>query len=224
MGNARLVRPLICSMHGMFAKHAPSQFRTYQEGVLPLSRLVFTRSQVYFQCLKTHACESISGYLVAEEDSWNPESEEFRSLRNNMQVFPPLYLTHARQFQIELRICGYLQQTLTYESDILNAFMGVLRHFWYQDPPIYHFWGLPFSADRNQEQELGSRVLASLFWIPRPSTIPPTAPWKGTRPVHSTPLYEKRSVPPHGPGPAGEVCMELRRASLGDTFRISTVS
>jgi hypothetical protein len=185
----------VSELRNMYAEYVIPSFRTYQEGVLPRRRLVFTHSQIYFQCLETHACESITGFLDAEQEHWDPDSSTFHSLRNNMQVFPPLYLTQSRQFQIELRIREYLQRTLTYESDILKAFMGVLRHAWYQDPPIYHFWGLPFFPGPKAEQSLGPRFLDSLLWTPRPSTIPP---WSyGKRPPPFTvPHFTRRDAFP----------------------------
>ena len=195
MASARLVRVSPHGLQDTYADCISLASRTYQEGVLPRRRLVFAHSQVYFQRLKTHACECISGFLEAEHEHWDPNSESFHFLRNNMQVFPPLYLTKSRQFQIELRIREYLQRTLTYESDILNAFVGVLRHSWHQNPPIYHFWGLPFFPDMGTEKSLGFRFLDSLLWTPRPSTIPPTSFNKTLAPF-TLPYFTRREAFP----------------------------
>jgi len=81
---------------------------TYQEGLLSRRRLVFTESQVYFQCLKTHCWEGL-------------------------HVFPPLgpNVTFCRvfpadgigrdAFEIVYRLHEYAPRKLPYDTDILNA-------------------------------------------------------------------------------------------------------
>jgi hypothetical protein len=71
MINARLVRMSICELHEMHAKNVCSPLSTYQEGLLSRRRLVFTHTQVYFQCLKTHACECIAGSYDSAHDVSN---------------------------------------------------------------------------------------------------------------------------------------------------------
>ncbi|KAH4113992.1 hypothetical protein HBH47_202280 [Parastagonospora nodorum] len=124
---------------------------TYQEGLLSQRRLVFTDSQVYFQCMEMQSCESLSTYH--ESSSLWLE----RTLRAEYQVFP----FHSR-FKTEYgaftdRLDEYLPRDLTFQSDILNAFMGVMRQLWNSPEPKFHFWGLPFTSNQ---------FLVALLWLP----------------------------------------------------------
>ncbi|KAH7385536.1 heterokaryon incompatibility protein-domain-containing protein [Phaeosphaeria sp. MPI-PUGE-AT-0046c] len=122
---------------------------TYQEGLLSNRRLLFTNSQVYFQCLRMHCCESLAANFRCGSRSRIEIAETF-------QVFPSGRDTvQAKTFK--RRLDEYLHRNLTYDSDILNAFSGILRQFWYAHNPIYHFWGLHIVV---------GKFLAALFWLP----------------------------------------------------------
>ncbi|OAL03122.1 HET-domain-containing protein [Phaeosphaeriaceae sp. SRC1lsM3a] len=122
---------------------------TYQEGLLSNRRLLFTRSQVYFQCLKMHCCESLAAKFRCISRPRYEMAETF-------QVFPSgRDAVDARTFKG--RLDEYLRRNLTYDSDMLNAFLGILRQFWYAPNPIYHFWGLHIVV---------GKFLAALFWLP----------------------------------------------------------
>lgn len=104
---------------------------TYQEAVLARRRLFFTRDQVYFEC-RVHGCmETLCKPLVHTVVG----GPSIVSARHSPQytVSPPLC-----QFLAE-----YSKRDLSYPSDGLNAFLGVLRAFEKQDYPIRHYWGVP---------------------------------------------------------------------------------
>jgi hypothetical protein len=130
---------------------------TYQEALLSRRRLVFTRSQIYFQCLEMHCCESVTVSMEAGA-TWADTS-----FYTDLQVFPRggKHMTDASEVTDRLR--EYLRRELTYPSDTLNAFAGVLRRLWYSDDPVYHIWGLPFQPNK---------VLKALLWMPEPSLGP----------------------------------------------------
>jgi hypothetical protein len=124
---------------------------TYQEGLLACRRLVFTRSQVYFQCQEMHCCESLTiafqSSMLWLEDNLATHFQAF--------LFQGKYISEATMFNDRLK--EYLARDLTFESDALDAFAGVLRQVWNSPSPTYHFWGLPFQS---------SKFLVSLLWIP----------------------------------------------------------
>lgn len=67
------------------------------------------------------------------------------------------YRTHdqfKRSNGIFFHINEYSKRTLTYPSDLLNAFLGVLRAYERLRPPSMHLWGVPFllGSDGNIRQ------------------------------------------------------------------------
>lgn len=89
---------------------------TYQEGLLSRHRLVFTETQAVFQC-----CH---------------HPQEHGDKNNNSMV--------SRAADVFYRIEEYTRRRLTYPSDSLRAFLGVLRAFEKLSPPAEHLWGVPF--------------------------------------------------------------------------------
>jgi hypothetical protein len=141
------------------------RLRTYQEGLLARRRLVFTKSQVYFQCQEFHTFEGISAFFETERDIWKSGDNALKPIAKAMEIFPPLSVQYQRT-PIEARIREYLQRSLSYESDMLHAFLGVLRQAWHQEIPTYHFWGLPFCQPPTTAGSLDSEFLISLCWSP----------------------------------------------------------
>ncbi|KAH7084222.1 heterokaryon incompatibility protein-domain-containing protein [Paraphoma chrysanthemicola] len=137
---------------------------TYQEGLLARRRLIFTQSQVYFQCLKTLACEAIQTSFIVDKHGWTGKGRTGELLSQAMQPLPAF--SHDRP-RVHTRINEYVQRTLTYESDMLNAFMGILRQAWSLEDPTYHFWGLPFFPDSVRSDSLDSCFLNALTWCPK---------------------------------------------------------
>jgi hypothetical protein len=146
---------------------------TYQEGLLSRRRLIFTPSQVSFQCLKTCTCEAIPVHIKVPQDYGNSAydagkiSDMMQGLPGPLEVRGSHMITkeeHAspmfRRVYLGMRINEYLKKTLSHESDILNAFIGVLRYAWLLSDPIYNFWGLPFRSLMSDADFLGA-----LFWV-----------------------------------------------------------
>lgn len=124
---------------------------TYQEGLLSNRRLIFTRSQVYFQCLQMHCCEA----LAAEFPVLRFKHEGLASSLSFFTFGQDGHAQEARAFS--RRLSEYLPRTLSYESDTVKAFSGILRRYWYTDPPTYNFWGLRIER---------SRFIFALLWRP----------------------------------------------------------
>jgi hypothetical protein len=145
---------------------------TYQEGLLSRRRLIFNQSHVAFQCMESYAFDSFSSIfsLLYSNHSFQYPDPTFADA---MQGFPALFAAedmghvpdHCKVRWIDRRITEFLSRTLTYQADMLNAFMGALRQAWTLPNPSYHFWGLPFASGTEDVMPTESNVLASLSWL-----------------------------------------------------------
>ncbi|KAK3990673.1 heterokaryon incompatibility protein-domain-containing protein [Cladorrhinum sp. PSN332] len=126
---------------------------TYQEALLSRRRLFFTDYGVVLQCNRETFAEGIQ---------WPPSDKPFNiSISSSVSArdLPweqqgDLHLPRHLQTQIE----SYSTKSLTYESDRLNAFLGILGDQEKHSPPIYHVWGVPVA------NWLGKWHMASLAW------------------------------------------------------------
>ncbi|KAL3593320.1 hypothetical protein FPOAC2_07616 [Fusarium poae] len=164
--------------HGCFGKHtlvstmtSPglliqgtswySRAWTYQEAIFSRRRLLFTDEQVFFECQKM-SCRETVDYM------WP---------LNEYAIFQEAYIT-AIQGGIDPvlnHIIKYTRRQLTYDSDALNAILGVLRLYSAMKNPVFHFWGVPMSPRYFHGQNdpsggsycaLQITFLRSLCWIP----------------------------------------------------------
>ncbi|KAK1758101.1 heterokaryon incompatibility protein-domain-containing protein [Echria macrotheca] len=116
---------------------------TYQEGYLSRRRLFFTDQQTLFVC---------NGAYVAE-CARSLESMAVTSAYGNRRLrhliptdFSERFPTHDRAAVLLSQIEEYSKRTLSYSTDSLRAFLGILIH--YNKPkgelgPIKHLWGVP---------------------------------------------------------------------------------
>jgi len=112
---------------------------TYQEGLLSRRRLVFDPDQVYFQCGGMQCAEGIALPLISlhkrRKDSFLEDFQAFR-------FFPPRGVgKYAGDYW--KRVSEYRQRSLSFQSDALNAFLGIIGSFEAFAPPVRHLWGLP---------------------------------------------------------------------------------
>jgi len=91
---------------------------TYQEVMLSTRRLVFTDSQVYFQCRSSYVLEGWKGQ----------GSELARNSRLLLAAFSEISAI-SRSTGLYNRLEEYYRRELSYPSDILNAFTGIFRAF-----------------------------------------------------------------------------------------------
>jgi hypothetical protein len=120
---------------------------TYQEMLLSRRRLVFTDSQVYFQCHEAYHYEGIPSI-----SRFNP-------------VFP-LNGVGNDVNEIYTRLNEYYSRHLSVEGDILNAFHGIFNAFLQQEllpsARTHNFWGIPFFLDRHEDRQFGFTL--GLIW------------------------------------------------------------
>lgn len=94
-------------------------------------------------------------------------------------------------------IAAFTERKLTHESDILNAFTGILKVYARADPPVYSYWGVPilpstFRRPGEPPYTLTQGFLSGLCWQSmRPGRRRPGFPswswvgWTGTVSSHS---------------------------------------
>jgi hypothetical protein len=106
---------------------------TFQESVLSSRCLFFSEKRVIFQCLQSVEME----HLLPEQSSERPSPEHINPLVNLLSPFrnPMLrvdnsstpYTDFMRSFYLyQILTTNYARRKLTYPSDILNAFSGVM--------------------------------------------------------------------------------------------------
>jgi hypothetical protein len=112
--------------------------------LLSKRRLVFTPTQMYFQCLHSHCAEAVLPY----SDSFYPEMKSYSSqpsLKDHLRLFP----SHGIGTQAEdiyFRLEEFSRRELSYSSDTLVAFYGIFNAYRrLRVVPVFlnHFWGIP---------------------------------------------------------------------------------
>lgn len=133
---------------------------TYQEGLLSRRRLVFTPSQIYFQCQTMHCHESLSLPL------------QYAPGLNFGRVFPSSTDAVLQPTRLKSHIKAYLAKSLTHADDRLDAFRGLLHEYARRERlPVEHFLGLPlFHPDdftrHNKVVSQTDRLAVALGWMP----------------------------------------------------------
>lgn len=152
---------------------------TYQEAVLSRRRLVFTDTMVYFECEQMNCCESIEFDL-----NWvrHPGRARFHPfLRPGLfsgSPCDPGFCSFDRHDtstvwdigQGHMHILNYASRCLTFETDTLKAFSGIMRHM-YRTNKMSHIFGLPYKTSLTGF----SRRLPTDFTLPK--TITKSLTW-----------------------------------------------
>lgn len=89
---------------------------TFQEGILSRKRLYFSDSQVYWHCSVSHHSEGGEESPAGELPSWSMNPLE-QQVSDDPRMRFNVYESLVKQ---------YTRRTLTYPSDSLNAFVGIL--------------------------------------------------------------------------------------------------
>jgi hypothetical protein len=116
---------------------------TYQELILSRRRLVFTESQMYFQCNSMRRMESLSLQDVASHDNF---SFYLEFDPNKLTAFHDLDTKSDVQTVYE-QIKEYYRKNLSFREDTIKAVTGVINAFEFQQSTdqvrITHVFGLP---------------------------------------------------------------------------------
>ena len=124
---------------------------TYQEAALSKRRLIFTEEQVFYECKAMSCCEDrvvpldLLNYKDFEDGFRSRVHQGYFEAPNNMYYTKRETLS---KFQNEVE--RYTARELSYESDSLNAFKGILSYYRNghgpQSFPLYTHLGLPLNS------------------------------------------------------------------------------
>jgi hypothetical protein len=145
---------------------------TYQEGVLARRRLIFTSEQMYFECESMNCYESVYSPLQVLHKNDKSSFRHFvrSGLFTGTDYSTAFHAFNSNQHSIQPTITEILIHTenftsrkLSYSSDSLNAFRGIIRKFENSSLGMISFiWGLPF---RLESKELALATFAvSITW------------------------------------------------------------
>ena len=112
---------------------------TYQEAMLSRRRLVFTDNQFYFQCRAMHFPESISFTLRSLHIS---NGQRFPEKLDIWKAFPNRGVGNDLLSPRD-RIEEFARRELTFDSDALNAFQGIIEEFKGLNRPVHFLSGIP---------------------------------------------------------------------------------
>lgn len=163
---------------------------TLQEALFPRRGLVFTDRGVSWCCAKIelgHGFETRAFRYSRLDILDHPATDQ--AFHSN----PTAGSIGRNPWDIAARISEYSRRDLTYDSDALNAFTGILRAYENMNPPLYHFWGVPifpsFYQDKGKlvktERSTSDGFMRGLSWsLYKPSPRRPGFPswsWAGWR-------------------------------------------
>jgi hypothetical protein len=137
--------------------------------LLSCRRLVFTKTQMYFQCMAGTSIESLTPIFRSDSRSsrhthsmWAINVDDLYGVfpRDTIR-FDPDHINH--------RLCEYYKRQLSFCTDTIDAFLGVLNFYRALMPmgqKITQFYGVLFSYSEHPKSEL-PRVsfLEGLLWL-----------------------------------------------------------
>lgn len=121
---------------------------TFQEAILSRRRLVFTEEQVYFECGVMNCFESVPPNLsLIHERHQRGKSHKFLYPGILSGKFSDGYGNSDKEAFSSLRIRDillgqYSRKALTYPTDRLNAFTGIMKRFEERRRDLFHLWGV----------------------------------------------------------------------------------
>ena len=133
---------------------------TYQEARLSRRCLFFTGYQAYIVCRETTGSEAVPS---KSRSCWT--SSLLNSSRLDAALFGP-HTSIADGFWLDRYI--FSQRKLTYESDILDAFRGILSR-----SPFVSFWGVPITPPK-AAMDPHTGFALGLLWTRRPNWADPS--------------------------------------------------
>lgn len=122
---------------------------TFQEAIFSRRRAFFTDIGVYFEC---------NSMWCSEHSDEEPSIRHRRFVQN--PTFPHMNDDLSVNNMVQC-IAQYSHRKLTFESDKLNAFLGVLEHFSKMPKPLYHLQGVPLLTSQKVSER--SNALTALI-------------------------------------------------------------
>ncbi|USP73653.1 hypothetical protein yc1106_00927 [Curvularia clavata] len=129
---------------------------TYQEMLLSRRRLVFTNTQMYFQCRTTHCMESLHPSFTASTFGMRPQLRAF-----------PFNGVGYTVFELQERLTEYYSRQLSFDTDVINAFKGIISAYDQLESfpfRLTHFYGV-FLIYKHEDEDLAqTRFVSNLCW------------------------------------------------------------
>lgn len=149
---------------------------TYQEGLLSNRRLLFTKSQCYFQCGELWCTEGLSVALSAVVKLNKPGHSKLsrifpwvsRNTSSPMEISEYDQRRQKERYFLQ-RVREYMRRDLTHDSDAYNAFAGVLNYLetFSQGFLLGNVFGLPIWSYRSSlpgHEDARSSLSSGLTW------------------------------------------------------------
>lgn len=129
---------------------------TFQEAALSRRNLVFTDDQVYFECNAMNCHESLKGNL---DKLHMRDKSQFHGVLQNGLFGRAEYQKYGYFDESTLKSSAYLSRfmgmveqytakDLTYDTDSLNAFSGIMRDLEKRQTALCQIWGVPFCRNK----------------------------------------------------------------------------
>ncbi|KAI7788308.1 hypothetical protein LA080_012375 [Diaporthe eres] len=152
IGNKLYIRTFPHASRTLEASKWATRGWTFQEGLLSKRRLIFTDHQVSFQCNGMHCSEAIHWpYELMHARTSDRFSENVPNAPFGGMTLDEKYHDEGRAYMKFMRsLADYTGRSLSFPSDILNAFLGILSNFMSRKNPIYHVWGVPVLLTHNE--------------------------------------------------------------------------
>jgi hypothetical protein len=152
IGNKLYIRTFPHASQTLEASKWATRGWTFQEGLLSKRRLIFTDHQVSFQCNGMHCSEAIHWpYELMHARTSDRFSENVPNAPFRGMTLDEKYHDESRAYMKFMRsLTDYSRRSLSFPSDILNAFLGILSNFMSRKNPIYHVWGVPVVLTHNE--------------------------------------------------------------------------
>lgn len=148
-----------------FHSHWFQRAWTYQEAILSRRCLYFTEQQVYFECSRSAYQETLHEPDSLITSHIPPPIETTFSI-DPYRMFPEGYLKQINDEPHLLghRLVEYTYRELTYASDALNAFSGILNYFRHPTFNISHIFGIPILWSIRKQWSFVKGFAAGLSW------------------------------------------------------------
>ncbi|RAK95542.1 HET domain-containing protein, partial [Aspergillus ibericus CBS 121593] len=162
-GKTRLVSTLPSIRQALTRSPWITRGWTFQEVILSRRCLFFTDYQVYFMCSEATHCESTIISQPLKHTSYNVlDPDRFTHLGAGDAKYyswmPP------RPWEFRTHLTHYSSRNLSYESDAINAFRGILARSTHTT-----YWGIPFLFQDSSYpfvQDINLRFACALAWEP----------------------------------------------------------
>jgi hypothetical protein len=181
-GSAKIISTMAHPHYNIRTSKWNTRGWTLQESALSRRRLVFTQEQVYFECNAMNCSESLNipldlahtlrrdrfrSFMRAGLFSGRDEGLQDPIFGEPFGSFDERKVSSSFYYRKFLVLAtNYTSRDLSFDSDSLNAFLGIVSNFRETKYPLFHIQGIPFISPTIQtdEMECVNSTIAGLCW------------------------------------------------------------